>query len=277
MNAGPSTTVTVAPSRIAETFARLKQEGRTAIMPYHTAGFPTMALSEEIIVGLVEGGADLLEIGLPFSDPIADGTSVQMTSQISLQNGTRLTDCIALAKRLRAKGMTVPIQFMGYYNQILKYGIERYVSDLAAAGVDGIIVPDLPAEESNALYTACCAHQRDLIFLVAPTSTDERIANAARYGSGFIYCVSVTGVTGAREKMSDTLGEYLDRVRSHSDLPLAVGFGISRPDHVRQVAEHADGAIVGAALINHLTTLPDDGKAAGAARFVRYLRGEADL
>jgi tryptophan synthase alpha chain len=166
---------------------------------------------------------------------------------------------------------------MGYYNQILKYGIERYVSDLAAAGVDGIIVPDLPAEESNALYTACCAHQRDLIFLVAPTSTDERIANAARYGSGFIYCVSVTGVTGAREKMSDTLGEYLDRVRSHSDLPLAVGFGISRPDHVRQVAEHADGAIVGAALINHLTTLPDDGKAAGAARFVRYLRGEADL
>ena len=277
MSAPVSPATTIAPSRIAETFARLKREGRTAIMPYHTAGFPTMALSEEIIVGLVEGGADLLEIGVPFSDPIADGTSVQMTSQISLRNGTRLADCIALAKRLRARGVTVPIQFMGYYNQFLKYGIERYVSDLAEAGVDGIIVPDLPAEESNALYTACRAHGRDLIFLVAPTSTDERIANAARYGSGFIYCVSVTGVTGARDKMSDTLGEYLDRVRSHSDLPLAVGFGISRPDHVRQVAAHADGAIVGAALINHLTTLPDDGKAAGAARFVRYLRGETEL
>jgi len=263
----------VLPSRISDTFARLKREGRTAIMPYHTAGYPTMSLSEEIILGLVEGGADLLEIGVPFSDPIADGTSVQMTSQVSLRNGTRLTDCIALAKRLRARGVTVPIQFMGYYNQLLKYGIERYVTDIAEAGVDGIIVPDLPAEESDALYRACIAHGRDLIFLVAPTSTDARIANAARYGSGFIYCVSVTGVTGARDKMSDTLGEYLDRVRSHSDLPLAVGFGISRPDHVRQVAAHADGAIVGAALINHLDALPDDEKAEGAAQFVRYLRG----
>lgn len=270
-------TSTVVPSRIAGTFAQLKAQGRIAIMPYHTAGFPTMALSEEIILGLVEGGADLLEIGVPFSDPIADGTSVQQTSQISLRNGTRLTDCIALAKRLRARGVTVPIQFMGYYNQLLKYGIERYASDLAEAGVDGIIVPDLPAEESESLYNACVAHQRNLIFLVAPTSTDERIENAARYGSGFIYCVSVTGVTGAREKMSETLGAYLDRVRSHSDLPLAVGFGISRPDHVRQVAEHADGAIVGAALINHLMSLPDDQKAEGGARFVRYLRGELEL
>jgi len=268
---------TVAPSRIGATFARHKAQGRIAIMPYHTAGFPTMELSEQIILGLVEGGADLLEIGVPFSDPIADGTSVQQTSHISLKNGTRLTDCIALAKSLRDQGVTAPIQFMGYYNQILKYGIERYVTDLAEAGVDGIIVPDLPAEESDALHKACVMHQRDLIFLVAPTSTDERLVNAARQGSGFIYCVSVTGVTGARDRMSDTLGEYLDRVRSHSDLPLAVGFGISRPDHVRQVAEHADGAIVGAALINHLNPLPDQQKASGGARFVRYLRGEVEL
>jgi len=278
MDAATTTTsAAVVPSRIAETFARTASEGRIAVMPYATAGYPTMAISEEIMVSLVEGGADLIEIGVPFSDPLADGPSVQHTSQVSLNNGTRVQDCIALVQRLRARGITVPLLLMGYFNPILKYGIDRYVADCAAAGVDGFIVPDLPAEESGPLRDACRAHQRDLIFMVAPTSTDERLELAATKGSGFIYCVSVKGVTGARDKMSDTLGEYLERIRSHTDLPLAVGFGISRPDHVRQVAEHAQGAIVGAALINYLDAQPDSEKPAAAARFVRFLKGQADL
>jgi len=265
---------TAATSRIGATFARLKADGRTALMPYHTAGFPALEDSKAIIRSLVEAGADLIEIGVPFSDPLADGPSVQGTSQVALQNGTRPADCIELARALRAEGIDIPFLFMGYYNPILKYGIERYVADCAAAGVDGFIVPDLPAEESGDLRAACQAHGRDLIFMVAPTSTDARLETAAERGSGFLYCVSVTGVTGAREKMADALADYIARIRSHTELPLAIGFGISKPEHVRQVGEIADGAIVGAALINAITSVPNEEMPAKAAEFVHYLRGD---
>ncbi len=267
-------TETIAPSRIADTFARAKAEGRTALMPYHSAGFPTLEDSKAIIRTLVEAGADMIEIGVPFSDPIADGPSVQGASQIALENGTRPKDCIALVRDLRSEGITAPLLLMGYYNPILKYGIERFVADAAAAGVDGFIVPDLPAEESGPLRDACRDHGRDLIFMVAPTSTDARLKIAGDNGTGFLYCVSVTGVTGARDSMSDTLGEYMARIRAVTDLPLAIGFGISKPEHVRQVGEIADGAIVGAALINALNEVPNEQKPARAAQFVRYLRGE---
>lgn len=261
-------------SRIGDTFARLREEGRTALMPFHTAGFPTLESSKRIIHALVGAGADLIEVGVPFSDPIADGASVQGTGQISLQNGTRLKDCVELVRELRAEGITAPLLLMGYYNPILKYGVERFVADCAAAGVDGFIVPDLPIEESDGLREACVSHNRDLIFMVAPTSTDDRLVAAAERGTGFLYCVSVTGVTGARDAMSQTLGDYIARVRAHSNLPLAIGFGISKPEHVRQVGELAEGAIVGAALINALNTVSDDEKPAKAAEFVRFLRGE---
>ena len=260
-------------SRIADTFARLKKQRKTALMPYHAAGFPTLELSRRIIVSLVEAGADMVEIGIPFSDPIADGPSVQGASQIALDQGTRLKDCIELVRHLRADGMTAPLLLMGYYNPILKYGVARYVADCAEAGVDGFIVPDLPTEESDTLRHECMIHGRDLIFMVAPTSTESRLASAARRGNGFMYCVSVTGVTGARENMSATLSEYIARIRSHTDLPLAIGFGISKPEHVTQVGEIADGAIVGAALINALNTVSNAEMPAKAAEFVRYLRG----
>ncbi len=269
-----STTVATTASRIGETFARLRDQGQTALMPFHTAGYPTLESSKAIIRALIDAGADLIEVGIPFSDPIADGQSVQGTGQIALENGTRLKDCIELVRQLRAEAVTAPLLLMGYYNPILKYGVERFVADCAAAGVDGFIVPDLPIEESDTLRDACVAHGRDLIFMVAPTSTDDRLAAAAGRGTGFLYCVSVTGVTGARASMSQTLGEYIARVRRHTDLPLAIGFGISTPDHVRQVGEIADGAIVGAALINALTAVSDDEKPAAAAGFVRFLRGE---
>ena len=246
-------------------------------MPFVTAGYPTMEVTEQIIYAIVEAGADLIEIGTPFSDPLADGTTVQRTSQQSLDNGTKLKDCIDLARRVRENGVTVPLMLMGYFNPAIKYGVERYIEDCAAAGVDGFIIPDLPIEESARVRDAAQAHGRDLIFMTAPTTTDERLQKVGELGSGFVYCVSVTGVTGARENLSAKLADYLKRVRSFADLPLAVGFGISTPEHVREVGKVADGAIVASAMINYTDTFPLEAQPAAAAKFVRYLKGEISL
>jgi tryptophan synthase alpha chain len=260
-----------APSGIAAAFAKAKAEGRTALMPFWTAGYPTLAASEAVTAALARGGADVIEIGVPFSDPLADGATVQRTSQIAIANGVRLVDCLDLARRLRAAhGVTVPLVLMGYYNPILTYGVARFAADAAAAGVDGVIVPDLPTEESDELLAACREHGRDLIFLVAPTSTDERLAEVALRASGFIYCVSLTGVTGARDALPDLTG-YLARVRRQTDLPLAVGFGVSTADHVRQIGASADGAVVASAMINLLADLPPAQQPAAAEAFVRGL------
>lgn len=263
-------------SRIAETFARCKAENRTALMPFLTVGYPDLATSEQILLAMAEAGADLIEVGVPFSDPIAEGKTVQHTSQVSLENGTRMTDCIALVKRARKQGVTVPLMLMGYFNPVVKYGVERYVADCADAGVDGFIIPDLPIEESERIRSAAAEHDLDLTFMVAPTTTDDRLQQVGKLGSGFVYCVAVTGVTGARDNLTVTLDDYLAKVRSFIDLPLAIGFGITTPEHVDHVGEVADGAIVGSALLNYLATRPDDMPSA-AADYVRYLRGENEL
>jgi tryptophan synthase alpha chain len=271
------TATTPAPSRIAGALDAIRQEGRPALLPFVTAGYPTMATCEATIRAMVDAGADGFEIGIPFSDPIADGPTVQHTSQVALANGTTLADCIALVTRLRESGVTVPFMLMGYFNPVIKYGIERYVADCAAAGVDGFIIPDLPIEESDRMLALCREHDRDLIFMVAPTSTERRLELIGERGSGFVYCVSVKGVTGARESIAEGLGGYLDNLRRYTDLPLIVGFGISTPAHVREVGEHADGVIVASAMINYLNTLPEAEQPAAAAAFVRYLKGEAEL
>jgi tryptophan synthase alpha chain len=264
------TTAAVVPSRLAGAFANARAENRTALVPFLTAGYPTLAESEELFLALARGGADVIEIGVPFSDPLADGATIQRTSERAIANGVTLRDCLALVGRLRERGVTVPLVLMGYYNPILRYGVERFAADAAAAGADGFIVPDLPTEESDDLLQACRANSRDLIFLLAPTSTDERIANVAERASGFIYCVSLTGVTGGRTDLPD-LRPYLGRVRAKTDLPLAIGFGISSPDHVRQVGAVADGAIVGSALIDAIDKAPA-GEAPGVAEaFMRRL------
>lgn len=264
-------------SRIAGTFARCKAENRTALMPFVTAGYPTMEITEKIIHAIVAAGADLIEIGTPFSDPLADGTTVQRTSQVSLDNGTKLRDCIALAKSVREAGIEVPLMLMGYFNPVVKYGLDRYVADCANAGVDGFIIPDLPIEESGRMRDAARAKGIDLIYMTAPTTTEERLRQVGEMGSGFVYCVSVTGVTGARESMSASLGDYMARVRSHTEMPLAVGFGISTPEHVAEVGKVADGAIVASAMINYTDKFPLEEQPAEAARFVHYLKGEGDL
>jgi tryptophan synthase alpha chain len=273
----PVSTTTPVPSRIPDALDAIRKAGRPALLPFVTAGYPTMETSEATIHAMVEAGADGFEIGIPFSDPIADGTTVQRTSQVSLANGTTIDDCIALVRRLRESGVTVPMMLMGYFNPVVKYGIERYVADCAHAGVDGFIIPDLPIEESDRIHSVCREHGRDLIFMVAPTSTERRLELVGERGSGFVYCVSVRGVTGARESIAEGLGEYLARIRRHTDIPLMVGFGISTPEHVREVGQHADGAIVASAMINYLDTLPEADQPEGAANFVRYLRGEAEL
>ena len=264
-------------SRIADTFARAKAGGRTALMPFVTAGYPTMEITEKTIHALVDAGADLIEIGTPFSDPIADGTTVQRTSQVSLQNGTRLRDCIDLVRRLRADGVETPFMLMGYFNPVVKYGIDTYITDAAEAGVDGFIIPDLPIEESDRVRDAARAHGIDLIYMAAPTTTESRLDQIGEKGSGFVYCVAVTGVTGARESMSASLGDYMARVRQHTDLPLAVGFGISTPEHVAEVGKVADGAIVASAMINYTDAFPLEEQPEQAARFVRYLQGQEAL
>ncbi len=259
------------PSRIGAAFAAAKAEGRTALIPFVTAGYPNLAMTEQLIPALVRGGADLIEIGVPFSDPLADGATVQRASQAALANGVRLADCLPLVERLRARhGVQVPLLLMGYYNPILQYGPDRFAADAAEAGVDGFIVPDLPTEESDELLAACRAHGRDLIFLLAPTSTEARIADVAARASGFVYCVSLRGVTGARQQLPD-LEEYVGRVRRATNLPLAIGFGVSTAEHVRQVGMVADGAVVASALINHLERLPESEQPAAAEAFVRAL------
>ena len=274
-NATPDGAGMVQPSRIAASFARAKAEGRTALIPFWTAGYPSLATSEAVVVALARGGADLIEIGVPFSDPMADGATVQRTSQVAIANGVRLVDCLELARRLRHHhGLTVPLVLMGYYNPILAFGPARFAGEAAAAGVDGVIVPDLPTEESDELLTACRAHGRDLIFLVAPTSTDERLAEVSRRASGFIYCVSLTGITGARRALPDLTG-YIERVRRQTDLPLAVGFGVSTAAHVRQIGAVADGAVIASAMINELEVVAENEQPAAAEAFVRGLRGEA--
>lgn len=265
---------TTSKSRIGETFARLRERGETAIMPYVTVGYPERDSTQSVVPALVEGGAAMVELGIPFSDPLADGPTVQAASYRALQNGVTVAYCLDTARELRHNHVDVPLIFMGYFNPLLSFGLERFASACAEAGVDGIIVPDLPPDEAGDLLEACRRHGRDLIFMVAPTNTDEHIAAIARMASGFIYVVSLTGVTGAREMLSDRLPALIERLRRHTDLPLAVGFGISTPEHVRQAAALADGVAVGSALITRLGSAARERQAEEAREFIRYLRGE---
>jgi len=259
-------------SRIAETFARLKSVGRTALMPYLMTGFPERDSAVELALVLEAAGADLFELGVPFSDPLADGATVQRASERALANGVRLPFCIETIAQIRARGVKAPLVLMGYFNPFLQYGLDRFAADAAAAGADGLIVPDLPPEEAAECQAACRAAGLDMILFVAPTTPDERIAQVAQLASGFIYCVALTGVTGARLELWDGLPDFLMRVRRYTDLPLVVGFGISSAAHVRQVGAHAEGAICASALINAIEAAPPGQQSAAAAAFLRSLQ-----
>lgn len=220
---------------------------------------------------LARAGADLVELGIPFSDPLADGATIQHSSHQALRNGVTVSHCLETARRLRQQ-IDIPMVFMGYFNPLLAYGLDRFAAAAAAAGADGLIVPDVPPTESDDVLAACRRHGLDLIFMLAPTSTEADIAQVARRASGFIYCVSVVGVTGARESMGAELADFIARVRAQTDLPLAVGFGVSRPEHVAHIGTLAEAAIVGAALINRIDGADPADRVTAAAAFIRELK-----
>jgi tryptophan synthase alpha chain len=263
-------------SRIEGTLARAKAEGRIAFMPFATAGYPDLEASIAIVKAMVAGGADAIELGIPFSDPLADGPSVQRASHGALEAGTTPADVIDVVRRLRSDGVAVPLILMGYFNTFLAAGVESMISDAARAGADGFIIVDLPPEESDETLAICRKLGMDLIFLVAPTSDEARIAEVLRRASGFIYCVGVVGVTGARSELAAELPSFLQRLRSKTELPLAVGFGISRREHVVALQGLADAAIVGAALVDTITSSPRDERVERVRRYVEVLTGRTE-
>jgi tryptophan synthase alpha chain len=211
-----------------------------------------------VIEAIVQAGGDMLELGVPFSDPLADGPVVQRASQVALEHGASVGNCIALAARLRERGINIPLLAMGYLNPIIAFGEERYVQAWRAAGIDGFIVPDLPPEESGSLGAVCAAEDMALIQFAAPTSTEPRIELAAQHATGFIYVVAVTGVTGPRDRLAAGLRQYVEHVKTKAHgKPVVVGFGISKPEHVREVGQYADGVIVASALIRAVGEAPD--------------------
>lgn len=235
--------------RIRQTFQTLKQQNRAAFMPYHAMGYPSRAATLEMIAALAEEGADLFEIGIPHSDPLADGPTVQTATYTAITQGTTVRDCLAMVRELRAQGVDQPFCAMSYTNPLFAYGLERFVQDAVAAGVDGLIVPDLPPEEADELEAHCRAAGLASIYLLAPTSTEARIRFVAQHATGFIYMVSVTGITGARSELPPDLSDFVQRVRRHTNLPLAVGFGIGTGDQAAAVAKLVEGVIVGSALV----------------------------
>ena len=260
--------------RIANAFAAARAEGRAALMPYFTLGYPDADTSEAVIRAIAAAGADLIELGVPFSDPLADGPTIQRSTQVALEGGMTVARCLALTGRLRAAGVSQALLLMGYVNPIFAYGATRFVADTAAAGADGLIIPDLPPEEAGEIEAACAAHGLALVYLAAPASTGERLAALAARTTGFLYLVSVAGVTGARDGLPADLAAFVGRARAVARSPIAVGFGIATPAQARAVGQLADGVIVGSALINAVTGAADP--LAAAKGFVSALRESLD-
>jgi tryptophan synthase alpha chain len=235
-------------SRITERFERLKAEGRKAFIPYITAGDPDLATTESLLLALDQAGADIVELGVPFSDPMADGPVIQRASERALKHQIGMADILPIVERVRQQS-EVPIVLFTYFNPLLQFGGGKLGEALKRTGVDGVLVTDLIPEEADAFVAEMRRAGIDTIFLVAPTSTDARIKLIAESASGFVYVVARTGVTGVRESISDEVRALVERVRRYTRLPVAVGFGISRPEHVREVWSYADGAVVGSRLV----------------------------
>ena len=257
-------------NHIRTQFESTKAGNRAALMPYVTLGYPDPETSLDVIEAIAGAGADLIELGVPFSDPLADGPTIQRSTQIALDQGINVARSLGMVAQLREQGVEQPLMLMGYINPILAYGVERFVDEATAAGADGFIVPDLPPEEAGEIEAACCAKSRALVYLLAPTSGPERMHLLAERTSGFLYMVSLAGVTGARADLPPHLSAFIQQVREVTSKPLAVGFGISTPEQARAVGELADGVIVGSALVNTVAQAQEPAQAAAA--FVRSLR-----
>jgi tryptophan synthase alpha chain len=268
-------TVSTAPTgtaRIARAFARARNEKRLAVVVYLMVGYPDRAATAGLLGAALDGGADVLELGVPFSDPLADGATVQRASEVALRQGITLADCLAEAAAVvRERDATALL--MGYANPFLRYreGLAGFAADATRAGVAGIIVPDLPSEESAEFDAALDPEGLARIDLYAPTTPDARLARLVPRARGFVYCVSLTGVTGARRALGADVAEFVGRVRRHTSLPIAVGFGISTPDHVAALRGVADAAVVGSAALDAVSAAPPDRRPDELRAFVASL------
>jgi tryptophan synthase alpha chain len=238
----------VSVGRIGDAFIRLRREGRRGFIPFITAGDPDLDVTRELVVELARAGATVVELGVPFSDPVADGPTIQRSSERALRLGVSLSDVLAVVSDAR-RVTDVPVILFGYFNPVLQFGVERFAEEAARAGADGVLVTDLVPEESADFNAALAVRGLDQIFLVAPTTSDARLRSIAARASGFVYAVSRAGVTGARTDLSAEAARLVARVREATDLPVAVGFGISTPEHVSEVWTYADAAVVGSALV----------------------------
>ena len=250
--------------------AGLFTSGHAALMPYFPLGFPDVPTSLDVITALSKAGADAFELGLSFSDPLADGPVIQHATQVALEQGITVKHSLAMIAELRSRGVIQPFLVMGYYNPILAYGLERFVADAASAGADGFIVPDLPPEEAADLDRLCHGRGVGLIYFLAPTSTDDRVRLVADRAQGFIYLVSIAGVTGARSQLAAGLSDFVGRIRRMTATPVAVGFGVSTPEQAGAVSRMADGVIVGSALVQVVDGAQD--KPQAAAHLIRELK-----
>ena len=246
---------------------------RKALISYVTVGYPSIEATLKVVPLLADNGCDIIELGIPFSDPLADGATIQKASFHALQNGVTTQLCLDTAKSL-CQVVKTPLVFMTYYNPIHHYGVERFCAACVTSGIDGLIIPDLPPDEGAELERITRKHGIDLIYLLAPSSTDVRIRLVGEHSRGFIYLVSITGVTGARESLPSTLKTFVSRVRKSTDKPLCIGFGISTPEQAKQVAQIADGVIVGSRLIQLMET---DTSMAKVSAFIRTLRQAIDV
>jgi tryptophan synthase alpha chain len=235
--------------RIADTFARLRVEGRTGLVTYATAGDPDLPRSLEILKTLARAGADVLEVGVPFSDPLADGPVIQRATERALSAGSSLRAALSLVEEIR-RDVSTPIVIFSYANPLMRMGLDAFARRAAAVGVDGVLALDLPIEEAGEFRNILAAAGLDTIFLLSPTTTEARVRRAAELGRGFLYGISRLGVTGARDRVATGAEALVRRIRAHTDLPIALGFGISRPEHVAEVGAYADAAVVGSALVS---------------------------
>jgi tryptophan synthase alpha chain len=260
-------------SRISERFAQLRRDRRTGLVTYITAGDPSLAHSAAILKALDATGVDVLEVGVPFSDPLADGPVIQRATERALASGTTLDGVLQMVTSIRAD-VSAPIVLFSYANPIVRMGLAAFTARAAEAGVDGVLVLDVPPEEGRDWHQALTDAGIDMIFLLSPTTSTERMRTAARLGRGFLYGISRLGVTGARADISESAAELAHRVRSVTSLPLALGFGVSTPEHMQAIGRLADAAVVGSALVQVIAEQGTDGDPAGAAAtYVRWLRG----
>jgi len=257
-------------SRLESVF---KQKNHKALVAYVTVGYPSIEATLKVVPLLADCGCDIVEIGIPFSDPMADGATIQRASFKALENGVNTARCMDIAKKLN-KNTNVPLVFMTYYNPVYQYGLKKFCSDCVAAGIDGLIIPELPPEEGDELGNLASKSGVDIIYLLAPTSAEERIKLVARKSRGFIYLVSIAGVTGTRSELPPDLGKFILKVKQFAKLPVCVGFGISTPKQAAQVAKTADGVIIGSKLIQLLET--DDTAMTATQSFIRETRKALD-